>query len=139
MPNTNNIFGQKSGFPSWEDYIPTTKVQTLIMSIMSAQSYLSHIPAIIDANNMFTSIGTMFFFTQDGQYAIISPNSSINQPRIQISHEDCSLVSRYYQFPIPGVNPNQPNITFPDDYKIGIPQIYGPDGPAWIIPTKYKS
>jgi hypothetical protein len=138
MPNPNNVFGQKSGFPSWEDYIPTTKAQTLIMAIMSGQSYLSHTPAIIDANNMFISIGTMFFFTQDGQYAMISPNSSINQPRIQISHEDCSLVSRYYQFPIPGVNPNLPNITFPDEYIPGIPQAYEPNGPEWIIPKKYN-
>ena len=137
MPNTNNIFGQKSGFPSWEDYIPTDKAQTLIMSIMSSQSYIPHTPAIIDENNMFTNLGTMFFFTEDGQYKIIEPNSTVNQTRIQLSYEDSTLVSRYYQFPIPGVNPNQPNINFPDDYKIGIPPIYEPDGPQWMTPKNY--
>ena len=132
MPSPNNSFGQKSGYPSWENYIPTEKAQTLIMAIMSSEAYNSHTAATVDSNNMFINLGTMFFFTADGQYKIIEPCE--NKPRILLSYEDATLVSRYYQFPCPGVNPNEEIFAFPDDYVPGIPPIYEPNGPIWIVP-----
>lgn len=134
MPNISNTFGIQAGYPSWQDYIPTQKAQTLIMSIMSYQSYHPHTAAVINSDNMITSLGTMFFFTTDGHYAVIEPNSSIIQPRIQLSYDDSTLVSRYYQYPLPGIDPQQPDFSFPDDYIPGIPPIYVDNGPTWATP-----
>lgn len=136
--SSSNKFGQKSGYPAWEDYIPTQKAQTLIMCIMAAKSYQDQTAAIVDENNNFTSLGTMIFFTANGQFKDIQPNINNMPPRIQISYADGSLISRYYQFPIPGIDIKKNDFNFDTSYKIGLPDIYPSPGPTWIqalLPT----
>jgi hypothetical protein len=118
-------FNVISGYPTWENYIPSLKTQALIMMIMAQLAYEENyklIAAVLDdVNNNILTLGTTIYFTADGQYSILQPNS--NAERIRLSYEDGSLVSRYYQYPIPGVDPNIPNFDFATQYKPGLPPV----------------
>jgi hypothetical protein len=128
-------FGDVSGYPTWEEYIPEFKTQTLIMSIMSEMAYqvkFKIIGALIDDNNYFTKLGTTIFFTKTGKYAVLQPDCGAE--RVRVSYPDETLVSRYYQFPIPGVDPNIEGFDFNSQYQIGLPPVYpycsiDPNGP----------
>jgi hypothetical protein len=134
-------FGDVSGYPTWEDYIPEFKTQTLIMSIMSEMAYevkFKITGALIDDNNYFKKLGTTIFFTKKGKYAVLQPDCGAE--RVRVSYSDGELVSRYYNFPIPGVNPNFPGFDFNSQYQIGLPPVYSyctqipnnnPDGPVF--------
>lgn len=100
-------FPQLSGYPSWENYVPEFKTQTLIMSIMSKLAYEPEYPligAVTDENNNYLELGTMVYFTANSRYTIFQPQCGAE--RLRISYPNGKLVSRYYQFPIPGIPPN---------------------------------
>lgn len=100
-------FPEISGYPSWENYIPEFKNQTLIMSIMAELAYERQYElygAILDENNNFLELGTMIYFTASGRYTIFQPQCGAE--RLRVSYPNGKLVSRYYQFPIPGVPVN---------------------------------
>jgi hypothetical protein len=126
-------FAELSGYPTWEDYIPGFKNQTLIMSIMASMSYQSDFKitaALTDDNNNFTELGTTIYFTADGQYKVIQPD--FGNKRIRLSYEDGSLVSRYYQYPIPGIDSYFPDFDFFTDYKPGLPPFQITDPPSYV-------
>jgi hypothetical protein len=132
-------FGDLSGYPTWEDYIPEFKTQTLIMSIMASMSYQSDfkiVAAILDDDNNFIKLGTTIYFTADGQYKVLQPDEG--NKRIRLSYEDGSLVSRYYQYPIPGINPNIASFDFSTNYKPGLPPEQVSYPPSYIskLPCK---
>ena len=133
-------FGQVSGYPTWEDYIPTFKTQTLIMMIMAEMAYevnFKFVAAVIDDNNNnILTLGTTVYFTADGQYAVLQPDSPAE--RIRLSYQDGSLVSRYYQYPIPGVDPNIPGFDFAANYKVGLPLVNYCGDPLYVanLPCK---
>lgn len=66
MPNE---LGDKSGYPSWQDFVPTLKAQTIIMAQLSNLAY-EHVhvinQAVTDDNNKITTLGTIFYFTAAG-------------------------------------------------------------------------
>ena len=101
-------FGETSGYPTWENYIPDFKTQTKIMAIMADLAYEKeyHLTgATLDEDNYVITLGTTVYFTAKGEYAVLEPDCGAE--RLKLSYEDGSLVSRYYQFPVPGIDPNK--------------------------------
>ena len=129
-------FSRVSGYPSWEDYIPSLKIQTLIMCIMAKLAYQVDYKltgAVVNEFNEFTALGSMIFFNTKGEYTVINPECGAD--RVRLSYPDGSLVSQYYQYPIPGIDPTllKPDIQFDyaKDYKIGLPPVYGTVPPIY--------
>ena len=125
-------FGDKTGYPTWENFIPEFKTQNLIMSIMSELAYQVNCKltaALVDKDNYFTTLGTTIYFTTDGQYSILQPDCG--HERLRISYPDGTLLARYYQFPVPGIDPDIEGFDFATEYNVGVPPVYGDIPPLY--------
>jgi hypothetical protein len=85
--NSGNVtnLGDISGYPSWQDFIPSLKAQALITYQLSNLSYEKTQvinQCSLDANNKIIHLGTIHYFTQDGHLVDTDYTSrfSINVP-----------------------------------------------------------